>query len=131
MASDCTVDTNAITNYYNRKAAFSFIPFVGDSIGGAAMKKPADHSSDLSNVQTQLTQTTTDVLKALGNQFIELQQDLSDFISLISGTPSTVGYVQATAELTVEPVAEKVTLLSVQLIALVIVVFVLIFFGIQ
>ena len=130
MASDCTVDKNAITKYYNGKAGFSFIPFVGDAIGGAALSKPPDHSSDLSNVQTQLTQTTTDVLKALGTEFIELQRDLSAFISLISGTPSTVGYVEATAELTVEPVSEKVTLLSVQLIALVIVVLVIIFAGI-
>ena len=94
------------------------------------MSKPPDHSTDLSNVQTQLTQTTTDVIKALGIEFIELQEDLSAFITFLSGTSSTVGYVEATAELTVEPVSEKVTLLSVQLIALVIVVLVIIFAGI-
>ena len=130
MASDCTVDKDAIEKYYNGKAGFSFIPFIGDSIGGAVMSKPPDHTSDLSNVQTQLTQTTTDVIQALGEEFILLQQDLSAFINLISGTASTPGYVQATASLTVEPVAEKVTLLSVQLLALVIVVLVIIFAGI-
>ena len=130
MASDCTVDKQAIANYYNRKSDFSFIPFLGDSIGSAVMTKPQDHSSDLSNVQAQLTQTTTDVIKALGTEFIELQQDLQSFINLISGTSSTEGYVQATASLTVEPLSERITLLSVQLIALVIVVLVIIFAGI-
>lgn len=130
MSVSCTVDKSAIEKYYNGKAGFSFIPFIGDAIGDAALTKPPDHSSDLSNAQTQLTQTTTDILALSARYTIELQQDLISLQSILQGSDTSPGYVQATAQLTVEPLSEKVTLLSVQLVALIIVVLTIIFAGI-
>ena len=132
MASDdCDIDKAAIQNYYIRKAGFSFIPFLGDSIGGAVMKSPPDdNSSKLSNVQSQIQVTQTSILGELSKLTIETQGILQNLLTLLVGTPENPGYVQATASLTVEPVSERVTLLSVQLIALVIVVLIIIFVGI-
>ena len=132
MASDdCTIDKVAIQNYYNRKAGFSFIPFLGDSIGGAIMKTPpSDSSFELSNVQSQIQVTQTSIVSELSKLSIQTQGILQNLFTLLLGTPGNPGYVQATASLTVEPVNEKVTLISVQLIALVVVVLIIIFVGI-
>jgi hypothetical protein len=132
MTDNCTVDTQAISNYYNNKAGFSFIPFIGDTIGDSVMPKPPqDHSSDLSNVQAQLQSTTADVIQLLGKDYVELQDDFLNLLTLIKGDDAgTPGYVQATAQLIAEPLSEKITMLAIPLVALAIIVLVIIFAGI-
>jgi hypothetical protein len=123
MSSTCTVDTQAITKYYNNKAGMSFIPFIGDSIGDAAFKKPPDHSQDLTNKQNELTSSITDCIKELGQDVSQLYTNLNSLQGILPN------YIQTTAQLTSEPVSEKVTLLSIQLVSLVIIVLAIIFIG--
>ena len=127
---ECSVDKDAIAQYYYKKSKFSLIPFIGDSIGDAATTKPPDHQSDLSNVQTsiQTTQTTLDTL--LAKLTSKIVTDFRNTLVLLVGTETSPGYIQVTEQVLTESLSEKISLISVQLIALIIVVLVIIFAGI-
>jgi hypothetical protein len=131
MAAPCTVDKAAIINYYNNKAPFSFLPFVGDAIGDAAMPNPPKDNQDaLSNVLANIQNSQTQLDQILATNESNIVRDISNTLLLLNGTDDSPGYIQVSEQNILEPFSEKVTLLSIQLIALCIVVLAIIFVGI-
>jgi hypothetical protein len=124
MSSDCTVDKGSIENYYNNKAGFNFIPFLGESVGNSVMQRPPDHSDELRETQLKIQETTVDLLGKITASMKDIFNDVEKLSEL---APK---YTNVLVALSDEKEREDVIILNIQMISLAVVVLVIIFLGI-
>ena len=110
-----------INNYVIHAALstmISFIPFIGPAIDSSFTPKPPNHASELSTVQATLKANTLAWETVITNEVIKIDTELNDLVKTIVGTGNDDDYATITAEYVLEPIAEKTTINTINIIFL-------------
>ncbi len=122
---NCPPDVNAITQWVNQKMTWSAIPFVGPNLADRYASPPPDGQDDLDQAQAALLEKTSEWQQDITNLVGEDVLNLNSLLKLIQP------YTESVSMLNELPDKQNINILYIQVISIMIILFIIIFFGIH
>jgi hypothetical protein len=122
---NCSPDEAQIQRHFQSSIVWSGIPFVGPSLTKYATPLPADGQEDLDTAKGTLLANTSDWQAKVTTLTVANTTNLNELLKLIPP------YTEAAATLIVLPVSQDVQILYIQVISIMIIMMIIIFYGIH
>ena len=96
----------------------NLIPFIGPSLDSGLTPKPPNDSAKLQSLQATLTANTLAWETVITNEVIKTDTELNELVKTIVGTGNNDDYATITANYVLEPVAERTTINTINIVFL-------------
>jgi hypothetical protein len=123
--SNCPPDVAQIQNHFYSASSWSAIPFVGPSLTKFADPLPPDGQDDLDSAKADLLNKVQGWQAQITALTVDNTDNLNDLLKLIQP------YTEATVTLMTLPDQQNINILFIQVISIMIIMTIIIFFGIH